>query len=688
MRIIRVIKWAGILLVAAIAVAIAILHSIDVDGYRDEIAAGFAKATGWSLSIDGKIDLSLSLNPAVVVEDVSVANADWGTRPRMMTLRRAEARVELLPLLAGDVRVTKLVLVEPDILLETSSDGVANWRPGPPSDGGTVEAGDGISRIPMFSHVDIRRGTLTYRDGRSGEEVRLDLAEAALEARPASESAAVEITGAWNGVPFTVSGSVEPLASLGSGLPLRLVVEVEGSGFDARLAGAISDPHEFEGLDLEVEATGSSLASLAAVAGPDIPDLGPVDLRSVVRGSAEKLEIGDLRLALASSDFAGAVTVSRITGRPHVAGKLVSTAIDLSELLREPEGEGSESARGSPKSDEARPGRVFPDDPLSLEGLAAVDLDLDLTVDRLVAAPLPLRDVRARVLLENGVMTVTPLSFSVAQSRIDGEARLGSGANGPALALAMNAPDLDVGGLLRELDVSDFFEGRANVDVVLAGAGESVAALLAGMNGEVRVVASEGRLQTRAIDTVVGGASAVLGTLVAGTKQWTVVNCAVSSVDIEDGVATSRATLIDTEHSTIAATGTIDLASETLDLIVEPKAKSVTLNVAVPVHVRGPLADPVYLPETGATLRKLGGLLGLAVFPPAAIAGLAELGSGDNECVRIATATRDTGPTSGSQSGPAVPGIPASTVEKIEEGAEDLLEGISEGLKGIFGRGD
>lgn len=687
MRVVGIVKWTGVAIIAMSVALTVVLLSIDAGSYREEIAAGLRSATGRDVSIGGEIDLSISSSPVLVVEEVAIANTDWGSRPRMVTVRRAEARVELMPLITGDVRVANLVLVEPDILLETSAAGVPNWRFGPSSDRESTTPGD-ASRIPVFNHVEIHGGSLTYRDGKTGEGMRLDLTEATLEARAASAPATVEAAGAWNGAPFSVSGSIEPLSSLGSGLPLRLAAEVEASGFDARLAGTISAPRELDGLDLEVEVAGSSLASLEAIAGPGLPELGPVHLRAGVEGSAGKLEIGNLRLALASSDVSGTLTVSRIGGRPRVSGTLASTTIDLAELPPEPEGAGSGSARGSPESTRTRPGRVFPDDPLSLPGLAAVDLDLVLTVDRLVTASLPVVDVEARVQIDDGSMTIRPLSFSVAESRIDGELRLAAGGETPALGIAMTAPDLDIGALLRNLDVSDLFVGRASVDAVLAGAGGSVAALLAGLNGEVRILASEGRLQTRAIDTVVGGASAVLGTLVAGTKQWTVVNCAVSSVDIEDGVATSHATLIDTEHSTVAASGTIDLASETLDLIVEPKAKSVTLNVAVPVHVQGPLADPVYLPETGATLRKLGGLLGLAVFPPAAIAGLAELGSGDNECMRSATATRDTGPIPGSQSGPAVPGIPASTVEEIEEGAEDLLEGISEGLKGIFGRGD
>ena len=703
-RVIGIVKWAGVAIIAMTVAVIAVLHSIDVSSYREEIAAGLGKATGRDVSIGGDIDLSISLRPAVVVEEVAIANTGWGSRPRMMTVRRAEARIELMPLITGDVRVTSLVLLEPDILLETNAEGVSNWRFGPSSNGETTTAEDeagightvgradaapsGASRIPVFNHVEIHRGSLTYRDGMTGEEMRLDLTEVTVDAPSATAPVSVEATGAWNRAPFSVSGSIEPLSNLGSGLPLRLAAEIEAFGFNARVTGAISKPHEFDGLDLELDVSGSNIASLAAVAGPGLPDLGPLSLEAGVKGSTEKLEIDSLRLVLASSDVAGTMTVSGIGGRPHVAGTLASTRLDLAELLSEPEAGGTSAAGVSVESDETKSGGVFPDDPLPLGWLAAVNLDLALTIDRLVTAALPLGGIKGGVMLDNGSMTVRPFSVSVAESRIDGELRLDASRKPPLLAIAIDAPALDLGRLLKEVGVSDLVEGKATISANLAGTGRSVAALAASLNGDIRMLASNARLDTRAPEAVIGGASAVLGTLVAGKEQWTVVDCAVSSIEIKDGVATSQATLVDMEYSTVTVGGTIDLASETLDLVVEPRAKSVTLNVAVPVHVQGSLASPIFRPGTGATLKKLGGLLGLFIFPPAAIAGLAELGGGDSECMRIAIANRDTGSVSGSRSSPAVPEIPASAVEAITEGAEDLLEGFSRGLKGIFGRSD
>ena len=214
MRIAKILKWTVLAVAILVAAGAAVLYSIDVNSYRDEIAAEFRKATGRDLVIGGDMDLSISLSPAVVVERAAIANAHWGSRPHMVALERVEAEVELLPLLAGDIRVTRLILVEPDILLETNSDGLSNWQARPSVDDRSDapvrsaemaeridEAGDGLSSVPIFTHVEIRRGRLTYKDARTGDEMQLDLDRVTARAAAFEAPLAIDAEGAWNGDP-------------------------------------------------------------------------------------------------------------------------------------------------------------------------------------------------------------------------------------------------------------------------------------------------------------------------------------------------------------------------------------------------------------------------------------------------------------------------------------------------------
>ena len=518
MRVFRVIKWAGILIASVIVAAISILLTIDVDDYRDDLVAGFKDFTGRDLSIGGEIDLSLSFSPTVVVEDITVANTVWGSRPEMVTIRRAEARVELAPLIMGEIRVVGLVFIEPDILLEIDGKGEPNWKFGTPSsvDGvlnadqadteqpaGREDAGPvTTSGIPVFDHVKFRDGRLTFRNGRTGGVTRLDLTEAAVVAVSETAPVTVDVTGAWKQAPFSVSGSIEPLANIVSGQPLLLAGEFNAFGFNVGFRGGVAKPHRFDGLELQIQAEGANLASLTPLTGSGFPKSGPIKLETDIRGSVDELDIDILRMALASSDAAGAMTLFRTGERPRFTGSLTSTSLDLTELLSAFK-DGHGAALGEDReTGMAKHGRIFPDDPLPLAALADIDLDLDLFVSRLVTTSFPLSEVIARILLDHGTMTVQPLTATVAESRVNGRLRLDAGPDTPSLDVALEAPKLDLGRLLQDAGVTDLFKGEANIHAELSGTGQSIAALLSNLNGNIRLLAKDGRLKTKAFDRV------------------------------------------------------------------------------------------------------------------------------------------------------------------------------------------
>ncbi|MFC7539484.1 hypothetical protein ACFQU2_08465 [Siccirubricoccus deserti] len=63
---------------------------------------------------------------------MALANMPSGSRPEMLRMRRAEVELALLPLLSRRVEVRRLVLVAPDLLLETDKAGQPNWAFAPP----------------------------------------------------------------------------------------------------------------------------------------------------------------------------------------------------------------------------------------------------------------------------------------------------------------------------------------------------------------------------------------------------------------------------------------------------------------------------------------------------------------------------------------------------------------------------
>ncbi|HEM47146.1 MAG TPA: AsmA family protein, partial [Alphaproteobacteria bacterium] len=96
-----------VVVVALVVGAVAVLMSTDFNQYKPRIAEEVKAATGRDLAIAGDLALKVSLSPAVTVEGVTLSNADWGSRPEMVSVERFEAEVALIPAIFGTIEVKR-----------------------------------------------------------------------------------------------------------------------------------------------------------------------------------------------------------------------------------------------------------------------------------------------------------------------------------------------------------------------------------------------------------------------------------------------------------------------------------------------------------------------------------------------------------------------------------------------------
>ena len=113
------------------------------------------------------------------------------------------------------------------------------------------------------------------------------------------------------------------------------------------------------------------------------------------------------------------------------------------------------------------------------------------------------------------------------------------------------------------------------------------------------------------------------------------INCIAGRIDMEDGVAKTDRFLVDTTRLTIAGSGTMDLGTEKLDVLLAPRPKQARLvSAADPVRVTGTLTNPkvdVTVLPRGPT--DIGGLLAGLANPALLIFAFSDTGSGPgNPC--------------------------------------------------------
>ncbi len=95
-------KWVFIIVAGLMLVSLAglfvILSRYDFDHLKPEIARAVKAATGRQVTLGGDIGLTIGLAPGLTMADVSLQNAPWGSRPEMVTIKRLEVQVALVPL--------------------------------------------------------------------------------------------------------------------------------------------------------------------------------------------------------------------------------------------------------------------------------------------------------------------------------------------------------------------------------------------------------------------------------------------------------------------------------------------------------------------------------------------------------------------------------------------------------------
>lgn len=597
---IRLPRWLWItlaaatgLVVAAVAGLVALVHTIDLAQYARLATDEVKGVTGRELRIGGKLDLKVFPRLALVAEDVTFANAPWGSRPAMARIKRLEAAVALLPLLRKEVEITRLSLVEPDVLLETDAKGVGNWvfkpaRPaGPRPENETAGGGFDITG------ADIARGQLVWRDGAKKTSQRLAIERLRLARRTLGDELDVDLAAAFREQPFTLKGSIGLIRRLLDKDPSWPVdVAFATAGATASLSGTVDLRAKLPLLAGDLKAEVKDTAGLARLAGA--PLALPVPLTLVAKGRAARDEyvVEPLAATLGKSRIEGRIAAKTGGARPVVTASLTSPLLDLS----------AGTPGGSKPAAAGRAGaRVFSDAPLPLAALRSFDGAADVTIERLVLANgVPLEKVRVKATLKDGRLDAQPLQAVVGGGSVTGRALLEARATAPTLTLNVQGK-----GISGEKVAAAMGHGGAvtggSIDLALdlAGPGGSVARFLGAANGEVLATMGPARTSGAALDF--GGdvltKVADLANPSRRTDKYTEIRCAVVRLPVRDGIASARHTIaVETARVDIVAAGTINLRSEALDLALRPNVKEGlgigAASLAELVRVTGTLADP------------------------------------------------------------------------------------------------
>jgi uncharacterized protein involved in outer membrane biogenesis len=682
---------AAIILVLIVAAYI-IASSYDYNKFKPRITALAKQYTGRDLTLGGDIELRLSLSPTLVVNDVTFQNASWGTRPQMAQVKRLEVQIELLPILGGDIHISRLAVLNPEFLIEIDNSGKSNLEFDVPKEPEPKPAEDkpvdGKQDFLKFKEVQIEGGAFTYNDLQSGKTEAISIENLQLKSPEFGAPVGIDLKFTYKKTPFQIAGDFGRLSGILDSeeqCPLNLTITAVGS--TVSIAGHITNIMAVEGIDLKLAVKGPDIANFQQITGEPLPVKGPFDVAGhLTAPTLESFKISDIAILLGESRISGEIAINQKSPRPQIDAKFHSQKLDLRPFLKQDSSDSKTETK--PKKSDTKNNKVFSAEPFDLQALNQVDAVLSFRADQILTHRIALDKFQIDLSLKDGHLIVKPLTTNVGGGALSSSLDLLAKGNNANLTTKITAKKINLGEMLKKLEISQGLDGILDLNINLKGQGKSVAALMAGLNGDVVAILTESELPVEYLDLVGADLTTSLMKMVNpfGKKiERAQINCAVCDFNIKDGLAKSDVLMIDDPDKTLLGTGSINLKTEALDFGIHTQPKEgigtkETGKVSVSLSA---LTEPF---ELGGTLAKPS--LGISPERTIKTVGSALLGPGSFASLFISVSSGKENPCAEALkiAGEGTPKTPVkSGKEKEQKGAsEKKKEGLGTKIKNLF----
>jgi AsmA protein len=634
----RLALWSltAVILIGAAAILVVPLF-ISADDVRDKLFAEIEGATGYRLTVNGSLHVSVFPSLRLVAEDVGVAQTRGAGTVDLATAKELRFGLAVTPLFRGKVQLTEIALIQPVINVPQASP--ANPQAKPQDDStvttGQPSVGAALQSLSLDS-LRIEDGTVILPGEGSGPGKRLDglNLEASLPAFDAPLS--LDLKARLDGQPLGVVGSISRFGPFLDGAAAQLSLDVDAPAyFPQRLALLGTATYAGKGLALD----GLSATS------------GETTLRGVI-----------------SANLSGAV--------PQIKASLSGDSLAVDSLL-------GGSAKASSGTDGGAAG--WSDARIDFSGLKAVNAEVDLSVNRLSYGTIKAGPIGVRAEATAGRLKLELPNFQLYDGVGTGMLSVDATGKVPALAFRFSLADLDAYPFLNDVAAFQRIEGKAAVAIDLTASGASQRAMVSALKGTANFEFSDGAIRGINVAKMVRSlGTATLSGWQSGEAEKTDFASLGASFKIAQGKAETNDLHLSGPLVRMTGTGIIDLPAQTLNFRVNPQVvaslegqggKNDLKGLGVPVAINGPWAAPSIYPD----------IAGILDNPQAAYEKLSKLGGG---LVKLPGADSLSGVLGDSG------GIAGLVKEKAGASIEDLIQsdqgsgqpqGVAKGLGQLLG---
>lgn len=574
----RRLAWGfGSLLILVLCLAggaLAYLRLADLRPYVERYASA---SLGRPLSIS-QLDIHWGNPLEVTVQGLALANAAWGSRPEMVTIRKVKAVLDPRSILSGPLRFHTLAIDGLSVVLERNPDGVGNWRMG---DDRSAAPGDDQDRrkrelFPTLIDFALTDSLVTYRTY-SGNILKIGLATVTIASIDDDQPANLTADGAYNETPLTLTAITQSFqvmrdADKPFGAKFTLATKTDKAkaaliAFD----GTMMQPLDFDGVAGALDLDAHDLGALMKIFGAQMTAPYPLQVKGHLTHNDNEWDLTDAKGKLVADPFSGTLHVLEgDRGKPdHLGLNLAFDRLNLAKLVGAADGGSSDPFQA----------------PLSPVEKGGTEITAALTANRLDFKSLHLGAVDFAGGIADGRVDVEHLSLALYGGRAELAGKTGPSKAGARVTLNVSLIDLDADRLAQGIGAgAGQIRGKLNGRGHLELTGKTLQEGLAGADGYAVLVMTAGSVERGLIEK----ASADLRTLLRDNMGSAQLDCLLGVLILKDGQGIIAPVKLLSEAGDFLGAGSVDLATRQLDLTLKAQRSSTGFfALDIPVRIEG-----------------------------------------------------------------------------------------------------
>jgi AsmA family protein len=415
----------------------------------------------------------------------------------------------------------------------------------------------------------------------------------------AEPEARLSLNGRLEGQKLTldfVGGSALMLRQTDKPYPVDL--EVAYGNTKLTLKGTIQDPFQYQGAELQLALSGPDLSEIFPLLGIPGPPTPPYRINGKLHLEPGIYRVTDMAWHAGESDLSGDVAIDQRSQPPRLTARLDSQHLafaDLAPLVGAAPARKVNVSRQQAQTEAQleTKGELFPNVPLHVERLRAMNMDVALDARRVIAPSyLPVQSIAARVRVENGRAIVRPFSMGFGNGKVDGELSIDGSTDLPTTRTNLRFDAIDLAAFFRDSRFFDTTNGKLRGRIVLTGSGRSLAQVMGTADGDFVTTMAGGSASGLIVDLAGLQIGDALVLYITGDHRIP-IRCALGRPKFDHGVVVFDKTLMDTEKSVLHFDGQAVLKTQEISSKITADTKQFDLlNLHSPVLIEGKIRAP------------------------------------------------------------------------------------------------